>query len=263
MLRVALIGAGRMGRALAREIAAAPDLELTGVCVRDAGTASATEFAQMTGLSTKMAVLSSATAILQSADVVIDFSSCDATSAVVAGAVLSRKPLVCGVTGLDAPALESFRAASAHIPLFYDRNMSTGIAVMQKLVQLAAGALGSNFAASVSETHHRHKADAPSGTALKLGEALALGRRDDFRSVYFFDPDGSGDVPAASAIVFHATRHGDNPGEHSVSFATENESLTLTHKVANRQVFAVGALRAARWLVGRPNGLYSAGDIAV
>jgi 4-hydroxy-tetrahydrodipicolinate reductase len=261
MLRVALIGAGRMGRALVREIAAAPDLQLTGVCVRETGTRSAKEFEQATGVAANTTLLSGASAVVEPADVVIDFSSPGATKAVVAAAVRAGKPLLCGVTGLDVTAWEAVRGASAHIPLFYDQNMSTGIAVMQELVQLAARALGSNFAALVSETHHRFKVDAPSGTALKLGEGLARARGEDFRSVYHFDPEGAGPEPARAAIVFEASRHGDNPGEHSVRFATDNESLTLMHKVTNRQVFASGALRAARWLANQPVGLYNTSNI--
>ena len=126
---------------------------------------------------------------------------------------------------------------------------------------VAAAALGSDFSASSAEVHHRHKRDAPSGTALKLGEALAAGRGEEFQAVYHYDPDGSQREPSAGDIVYSVTRQGENPGEHSVRFASENEILQLSHQVTNRRVFAQGALRAAAWLVGQRAGFYGLRDI--
>jgi 4-hydroxy-tetrahydrodipicolinate reductase len=140
--------------------------------------------------------------------------------------------------------------------------MSIGIAVMQTLLQQAAKSLGSDYTASIEEIHHRHKVDAPSGTALKLGETVAKSRGQDFGAVYHYDPDGSGDKPSETDIVFTVGRLGENPGEHTVTFTNGMESLQLRHQVADRQVFASGALRAARWLVSRQPGLYSIADIA-
>ncbi len=261
MLRIALIGAGRMGQAIATEIAASADLELAGVCVRKGGKSAAiTRLEAIDGLPA-VPVVSHPRDILGNADVVIDFSLPDACVAVAAAAVQEKTPLVCGVTGLDAIGLSALQAASAHIPLLYERNMSFGIALMQRLVQQAAAALGSDFSASIAEVHHRHKRDAPSGTALKLGEALAAGRGEEFQAVYHYDPDGSRGEPAAGDIVYSVSRQGENPGEHSVRFASDNEVLQLSHQVTNRRVFAQGALRAAGWLVGQRAGFYSLRDI--
>jgi 4-hydroxy-tetrahydrodipicolinate reductase len=139
--------------------------------------------------------------------------------------------------------------------------MSFGIALMQRLVQQAAAALGSDFSASIAEVHHRHKRDAPSGTALKLGEALAAGRGQEFQTVYHYDRDGSLGEPSAGAIVYSVSRQGENPGEHSVRFASDNEIVQLSHQVTNRRVFAQGALRAAAWLVGQRAGFYGLRDM--
>ncbi len=261
MLRIALVGAGRMGQAIVSEIAASPGLELAGVCVRKSGQAAAIERLAAVGLSTSTPLVTDPRDIFGNADVAIDFSLPQASVSVADAAVAARKPLVCGVTGLDSTSLSALHAASATIPLLYDRNMSIGIAVMLGLVQQAAAALGNGFSASIAETHHRHKRDAPSGTALKLGEVLAKGRGQDFQAVYHYDPDSSRDHPSAGAIVYSVTREGENPGEHTVRLVGSNEILQLTHQVTNRRVFAQGALRAAGWLVDQRQGFYSLRDI--
>jgi 4-hydroxy-tetrahydrodipicolinate reductase len=261
MLRIAVIGAGRMGQAIASEIATSADLKLAGVCIRESGKPAAITWLAAIGLLPLVPVVTDPRDIFGNADVAIDFSLPDACVSVAEAAVQEKIPLVCGVTGLDAISLSALQAASADIPLLYERNMSFGIAVMQGLVQQAAAVLGNDFAASIAETHHRHKRDAPSGTALKLGEALAAGRGEDFQTVYHYDPDGSLGKPSAGDIVYSVSRQGENPGEHSVRFASDNEILQLTHKVTNRRVFAQGALRAASWLVGQRVGFYSLRDI--
>jgi 4-hydroxy-tetrahydrodipicolinate reductase len=261
MLRVALIGAGRMGQAIATEIAASADLELAGVCVREGGKSAAIAMLKEIGDLPDVAVVSDLREILHNADVAIDFSLPGACVTVAAAAVREKTPLVCGVTGLDATSIAALQAASVDIPLLYERNMSFGIALMQRLVQQAAAVLGGEFRASIAEVHHRHKRDAPSGTALKLGEALAAGRHQEFQVIYHYDPDGCLGEAAPGDIVYSVSRQGENPGEHSVRFASANEILQLTHQVTNRRVFAQGALRAAGWLVGQRAGFYGLRDI--
>ncbi|MCI0516618.1 MAG: 4-hydroxy-tetrahydrodipicolinate reductase [Woeseiaceae bacterium] len=261
MLRIALIGAGRMGQAIVSEIATSPDLILAGVCVREGGESAAITRLSALGVSPDVPVLSRPQDILRNADVVVDFSLPDACESVANAAGRQGIPLVCGLTGIDARGRSALRDASAHIPVLYERNMSLGIAVMQGLVRQAASVLGSDFSASIAETHHRHKRDAPSGTALQLGEVLAAGRGQPFDSVYYYDQDGTLGPPAAGDIVYSVTRQGENPGEHSVIFASDNEVLELTHRVTNRRVFAQGALRAAAWLVSQPAGYYGLSDL--
>lgn len=210
-----------MGQALAESVTAAPDLELAGVWRRG----------------------DDLDGIVAGAAVLIDFSLPEATATVVATALSHRTPLVCGVSGLSDAQQQSLDAAAEQLPLLYDRNMSLGIAVMDALVRQAAVALGAGFSVEIHETHHANKIDAPSGTALKLGESIAAAARLD-----------------ADAIRYQSERRGDVPGDHSVIFRSATETLTLAHSVTTRQVFVDGALRAARWLVGQKPGRYRMSD---
>lgn len=184
-------------------------------------------------------------ALVATADVVVDFSMPDGTEAVVEAAVKHEKPLVCGVSGLSDKQMAKLDAAASKIPLVFDRNMSMGIAVLERTVRDAAASLGPDFTVDISETHHVHKKDAPSGTALKLGEVIAESRGES----------GTGQ------IRFEVERRGEVPGDHEVVMSTATERLSFAHSVTTRQVFADGALRAAQWLVEQPPGLYSMQDV--
>ncbi len=184
-------------------------------------------------------------ALVAAADVIIDFSLPEGTEQVLAAVSAAGKPLVCGVSGLSESQLRAMDETAARVAVVYDRNMSLGIAVLERSVREAAASLGPDFDVVISETHHVHKKDAPSGTALKLGEAVAAAR-------------GEGDL---SAIDFEVERRGEVPGDHEVVMQTPTERLSFAHSVTTRQVFADGALRAARWVVGRPPGRYSMQDV--
>lgn len=184
-------------------------------------------------------------ALVATADVVVDFSMPDGTEAVVEAAVKHEKPLVCGVSGLSDKQMAKLDAAASKIPLVFDRNMSMGIAVLERTVRDAAASLGPDFTVDISETHHVHKKDAPSGTALKLGEVIAESRGES----------GTGQ------IRFEVERRGEVPGDHEVVMRSATERLSFAHSVTTRQVFADGALRAAQWLVEQPPGLYSMQDV--
>jgi 4-hydroxy-tetrahydrodipicolinate reductase len=184
-------------------------------------------------------------ALLPGADVVIDFSLPEGTMQVLDAAVRHGKPLVCGVSGLDQEQLARVDEAAALVPIVYDRNMSLGVAVLARLVREAAATLGMDFAVDVSEVHHVHKKDAPSGTALKLGEAVAEARGEE----------GTG------SVTFASERRGEVPGDHEVVMRSETERLTFAHSVTTRQVFADGAIRAAGWVIGRPAGLYDISNV--
>ena len=211
-----------MGQALAETVTAAADLELAGVWRRG----------------------EDLTRIIADADVLIDFSLPEATELVIEAARQSKTPLVCGVSGMDAQQLAALEAAAEEIPVVYDRNMSLGIAVLTRLAGQAATGLGSGFAIEVHETHHVHKKDAPSGTALKLGEAIAATAGLD-----------------EAAIHYESERRGEVPGEHTVVFRSPTETVTLGHSVTTRQVFVDGALRAARWIADQGPGRYRMTDV--
>jgi 4-hydroxy-tetrahydrodipicolinate reductase len=219
-LRIAIAGAGRMGQSIATRIDARTDLELVGLWRRGEDLA----------------------ALVRAADVVVDFSLPEATAAVLEEVTRRGTPLVCGVSGLDPQQTARLDVAARQIPVVYDRNMSQGVAVLAALLRQAGATLGPEFGVTIEETHHVHKKDAPSGTALKLGEVLA-------------DARGAGD------IAYKSERVGDVPGDHAVIFRSPTETLRLEHSVTTRDVFADGALRAACWVVGRAPGRYSMRDV--
>lgn len=238
---VAILGNGRMGQEVRRCIEGPGDIGLAGCWSRSTPSSSLPE-------------------ILACADVAIDFTLPEATKELVQTAVEARIPLVCGVSGLAQSTYQQLVDAATQIPILYDRNMSLGIAVLQRMIQMAGAALGDRFEAEIHETHHVHKVDAPSGTALQLGEALAAVRGQAFADVYHYDPENNS-APAPGHIAFKAERRGEVRGDHTVLFRNASESLSIQHKVIDRRVFAEGALRAARWLLQQSPGFYSMQDV--
>jgi len=228
-----------MGLAIINAVDHYEDLEIGSVWVRDPDTAGE--------LSTPSGALISSNLehVVEQADVIVDFSLPAATASVVRAVRQAGKPMVCGVSGLDDAQMAALDEAATSIPLVYDRNMSQGIAVLQDLVQRAARSLGDEFAIEIHETHHIHKKDAPSGTALKLGEAVLRAK----------------DAGNDDAIRYESERRGEVPGDHDVIFSSPTERLSLRHSVTTRQVFAEGALRAARWVISQPPGLYGMHDV--
>ena len=212
-----------MGQAIARRLDARPDLGLVGIWARD----------------TDLDVL------VDAADVVIDFSLPAGTEKVLQAVIHRDKPLVCGVSGLSDAQMQQLDAVAAKVPVVYDRNMSLGIAVLERAVRDAAASLGPDFEVAIAETHHVHKKDAPSGTALKLGEAVVQAQA----------------VPGGREIEYRVERRGEVPGDHEVIMTSPAERLSFSHSVTSRDVFADGALHAACWLMGRPAGRYSMRDV--
>ncbi len=240
-MNIAILGSGRMGQAIQDCVERSADLRLAGCWSR-------------TKRSDELP------AILSRADVVVDFTLPDATEEVIRATVEANIPLVCGVSGLTESTHQQLLDAAGKIPILYDRNMSLGIAVLQRMIQMAGAVLGDQFEAEIHETHHVHKIDAPSGTALQLGEALAAARGQAFADVFHYDPENKS-LPKDGQISFKAERRGEVPGEHTVVLKNASESLVLEHKVIDRRVFAEGALEAARWLAGQSPGFYSMQDV--
>lgn len=228
-----------MGLAIINCAANHDDVDIASVWVRDPETVG--------DLSTPSGALISSDLdhVIGCADVIIDFSLPDATDSVLAAVSKQLRPLVCGVSGLEGRTMQALRGLGQSIPLVYDRNMSQGVAVLTDLVTRAARSLGDEFSVEIRETHHVHKKDAPSGTALKLGEAVSSVR------------SGSGHAE----IHYESERRGEVPGDHDVIFSSATEKLVLGHSVTTRQVFAEGALRAARWVVHQPPGFYGMHDV--
>jgi 4-hydroxy-tetrahydrodipicolinate reductase len=246
-----------MGQSIARTVLASDGLELAGVWVRSDRPArrAGPHLLRDLDLNTNLETLVAAS------DVAIDFTLPGATRQVLQAALKAGTPLVCGVSGLDSRQMDGIREAAQSIPVLYDRNMSLGVAVLTELVRQAAQSLGEGYAATVAETHHVHKKDAPSGTALQLGAALARARNQDFDEHYRYAPDDTSPRRTPQDIVFTVERRGEVAGDHSVCFASDLEQLILRHTVSDRRVFAEGALRAGRWLVRQAPGLYAMRDV--
>jgi 4-hydroxy-tetrahydrodipicolinate reductase len=192
-------------------------------------------------------------------DVLIDFSAPEALGDCLAEAVNHGIPLLIGTTGLDESADEKIAQAARRIAILRAANTSLGVAVLTDLVERAARALGPDWDIEILEMHHRHKADAPSGTALALGQAAAAARGKPMRSES--GRDGTRLKRKEGAIGFASLRGGTVAGDHDVFFAGPEERLVLSHRAENRMIFARGALAAARFLAGKPAGLYSMRDV--
>jgi 4-hydroxy-tetrahydrodipicolinate reductase len=257
MLNIAVLGAGRMAREILQVIDDDDRCQARSIWVHDAARIS--DF-QDSFESMDILVSDDLAAVLAPADVAIDFTLAGANSSVIEQVVAAGVPLVCGVSGLAEIQLQALTDAATRVPLLYDRNMSYGMAVMTRLLQDAGAALGSEFITEIHEKHHRHKKDAPSGTALLLGETLADSRGQEFKDVYFYDPNG-GKPESPDAIRFFVTREGDTPGDHRVTFQSSSETIEFSHSVADRRVFAEGAVRGALWLADRPAGHYRMSDV--
>ena len=263
MINVAVLGvSGRMGRCLVRAIRESEDFTLTGALAspesaslgRDAG-----EVAQTGPVAIE--VTSDRERALANAGIAIDFTLPDATADNLAAAAARRIPIVIGTTGLDAERHALIRRASAQLPVLVAPNMSLAVNLFFSLVGDAAAALPGDYDIEIVEAHHRHKADAPSGTALRLGEIAAGARNTKLATVGVYGRAGRATTRTPGAIGFASVRAGDIVGEHHVLFAGTGETLEIVHRATDRMTFAYGALAAARWLAGRQPGLYGMADV--
>lgn len=240
MVGIGIIGArGRMGRAIARELAERDDAQL------------AAEADQGDDL----------VAFAGRCDVIIDFSKPDALAANGTAAAEAGRPLVIGTTGLTQDHQQLIDAAARQVAVLQAANMSLGVNLLAHLVREATARLGPDWDIEIAEMHHRHKADAPSGTALLLGEAAAAGRGVDLRAHSDRGRDGITGPRKAGQIGFAALRGGSVAGDHLVILAAEGERIELGHRAETRAIFARGAIRAALWLRDRAPGRYTMGDV--
>lgn len=195
-------------------------------------------------------------ALAAASDVLIDFSSPHALAANLDACVAAGRPVVIGTTGLEAAHHALIDAAAEHVAVLQTGNTSLGVNLLAALVEDAARRLGDDWDIEIVEMHHRHKVDAPSGTALLLGEAAARGRGVALSQAKVSGRDGITGARAAGSIGFAALRGGSVSGDHQVIFATEGERIELGHRAESRAIFARGAIRAALWLVDQPAGRY-------
>jgi 4-hydroxy-tetrahydrodipicolinate reductase len=251
-----------MGIALVRLIAASDRAVLAGALTEPGHASVGRDAGLLAGLDTLGVSLTDQLDVaLADCDVAIDFTAPTATARHAQACAACGCNLVVGTTGLGEAELTALKSAAGSIALLYSRNMSIGITVLTELVRQAARLLGPDFDAEISEAHHRAKKDAPSGTALQLGEAVAAARAQTFADVAIYDRSGLTAGRPAQAIGFASVRAGSIVGDHTVLLASDEEVLELTHRATDRALFARGALRAANWLKGQPAGMYSMQDM--
>jgi 4-hydroxy-tetrahydrodipicolinate reductase len=261
--RIGVIGcAGRMGRMLIREIAGTEGCALAGGVVKPGGA----ELGQDLGVLGTLGRLGLAASddpeqLLRGSDVAIEFTAPAATAAHAALAARLGTPLVIGTTGLEEGEAAALREAALSVPIVWAANTSLGVNLLLGLVEQVAQRLAAEWDIEILEMHHRQKIDAPSGTALALGRAAAAARGVALDAVAERGRDGIIGPRRSGAIGFAALRGGDNIGEHHVIFAGTGEQLSLSHRASNRGIYATGAVRAARWVVGRPPGLYGMKEV--
>lgn len=260
-LRIAVFGiTGRMGKALIAAIGESESAVLSGAC-GSPKSAWVGRDVRALGADSDARVSTDAKDALETAIVAIDFSLPEATRDNLAACVSRKCPLVIGTTGHSNDVRDAINSAAREIPIVIAPNMSLGVNLLLRLVELAAQKLDESYDIEVFEAHHRNKKDAPSGTALALGNAAARGRGVALEELSEHDRHGANASRRRGAIGFSVLRGGDVVGDHTVTFAGPGERIELTHRASDRLAFARGAVQAARWLVGKEPGLYSMQDV--
>ena len=261
-IRVAIAGAtGRMGRMLIEAALGDESVALAAAFDRPDATSIGRDAGEALGLASGIAISGDAVAAIAAADCLIDFTRPEGTLKHLAVAANMGKPAVIGTTGFDAAGKAAIAEAARRIPIVFAPNMAVGVNAVFRLLDVAARILSEGYDVEVIEAHHRFKADAPSGTALRMGEivARALGRDLDECAIY--GRQGVTGERKAETIGFSTIRGGDVVGDHTVLFAGIGERIEITHKSGSRMPYALGALRAARFLAGREPGLFDMQDV--
>lgn len=262
MLRLAIQGAaGRMGQALIRGADRFDTLQVTVALEQPGHAGVGQDPGLLAGRGPLGLSITDDPAAIAEADVVIDFTFHTAVSINIPEADRQGKRYILGTTGLDAAETALVHDASGRMPIVWAPNMSLGMNVLFAMVKQAAAALGLDYDAEIIETHHRHKQDAPSGTALALARYLTEGRDQRLADVACYGREGMVGARPHGEVGVHAVRGGDIVGDHTVMLATDGERLELTHRASSRDAFAMGALRASLWLAERPAGLYDMQDV--
>ncbi len=252
--RIAVAGAsGRMGRMLVEAVADSADLALSGAFDLPGNASIGDDATAFLGRASGIPVVDDPRAALSDADVLIDFTRPEGTLAHLALCRELGVAAVVGTTGFDAAQKAQIATHAEHIAIVMAPNMSVGVNVVLKLLDVAARALAEGYDVEIVEAHHRHKVDAPSGTALKMGEVVAAAQGRSLESAAACDRDG---LRQPGSIGFASLRGGDIVGDHTVLFAGDGERIEITHRSSSRTTYADGSLRAARFLAGRRAGLF-------
>jgi 4-hydroxy-tetrahydrodipicolinate reductase len=250
-IKIGVFGAsGRVGKLLIEDLKQTVGMSLSSVYVRNE-----LDFS----IDSSVLITSDMKTFLNSCDAIIDFSLPEACELLLEEAIKTPKPLVIGTTGLSQHQLNLLKNASELMPVLYATNMSLGVALLNKLVHQASAAL-EDFDIEIVEMHHKHKKDAPSGTALTLATSAATGRGLDIDNVRISGRDGNIGERTKNEISVMALRGGDIVGRHTVGFYNDGEFIELNHTATSRNTFSKGAIRAAGWLVNQEKGIYSISD---
>jgi len=262
MTSIAVIGAGgRMGQAIVRYAAQEADATVVAAIEQAGHETIGRDMGEVAGIDAIGVAITDQLDAISAADAVIDFTFHTAAPEHVRAAQDAGKAFVLGTTGLTDEEAAAVHAAAKTIPVVWAPNMSLGMNMLFAMVKQAAAGLNDAYDIEIVEAHHRHKQDAPSGTALGLAENAAAGRGVDLDDVADYGRHGMTGERTAGRIGIHAIRAGDIVGDHTVIFATEGERLELTHRASTRDTFAGGAVKAALWAPGRPAGLYNMQDV--
>ncbi len=262
-LRIGILGAaGRMGRALITATVEEPQARLTAALDRPGGESVGVDAGVLAGVSAQGVMVGDAlAAVLSEVDVLIDFTAPEATLQHVAACKAVGVAMVIGTTGFNDAQLASLREAAQDTAIVFAPNMSVGVNLVFKLLDVAARVLGDSVDIEIIEAHHRHKVDAPSGTALRMGEVIADALGRDLKACAVYGREGQTGPRERRTIGFETIRAGDIVGDHTALFAADGERIEITHKASSRMTFARGALRAALWLRGQAPGLYDMQDV--
>lgn len=261
--RIAVTGAiGRMGKMLIAAVHQAEGVELGAAIVLPDSSVIGADAGEIAGIGKNgVCIAGHLEDVINDFDVLIDFTSPDATLANANLCAQHGKGIVVGTTGFSEDQETQLLAYSHQLPMCKAANFSTGVNVCLNLLEKAAQTLGNDYDVEVYEAHHRHKVDAPSGTALAMGESVARGLQRDLKKVAIYGREGQTGARNSETIGFATVRGGDVVGDHTVMFLGEGERVEITHKATNRMSFANGAVRAAQWLIGQREGLYDMRDV--
>lgn len=263
MIRVIVAGAcGRMGKMLVKGINEQEDMQLVGAIARPGHPQIGRDIGEVAGVGTLGVLVSGALpTILPQGDVVIEFTTPSVTIEHLRDTVEMDKPMVVGTTGFTKDELAEVRELAVQIPCVMASNMSMGVNILSQAIALAANMLGDDYDVEVIETHHNQKVDSPSGTALRLAEGTAdvLGRK--LPEVGVYGRHGIIATRSEKEIGVHAIRGGDLAGNHTVLFANADDRIEITHHSHSREAYANGAIRAAKWVVNAPKGLYDINEV--
>lgn len=263
MTKVAVVGAaGRMGKALIQAVSDAEGMILGAAIERPGSTLIGADAGELVGIGrTGVTIQNALEAVVDDFDVVIDFTAPQATLDHLAICRRHHKRMVIGTTGFSEAQKAELQAASAEIPIILAPNMSVGVNLCFKLLDMAARVMGDEVDIEVIEAHHRHKVDAPSGTALRMGEVVAAALGRDLKECAVYGREGITGERERKTIGFETIRAGDVVGDHTVLFAAMGERVEITHKASSRMTFANGAVRGAGWLMQRDSGLFDMQDV--